>query len=117
MKKYISILVAVVAFVLVFGALLTPVQAEEDNSKIEKGIFIGNVDVSGLSEEEAMQKVQTYIDEIGQAEITLNAMNGNSHTICAEDIGLTWINADVVTLISLNNTGNNISFFGKILVV
>lgn len=107
MKKYISILVAVVAFVLVFGALLTPVQAEEDNGRIEKGIFIGNVDVSGLSEEEAMQKVQTYIDEIGQAEITLNAMNGNSHTICAEDIGLTWINADVVTqAVETGKTGN-----------
>ncbi len=107
MKKYIGILVAVAAFVLVFGAILTPVQAEEADGKIENGIYIGNVDVSGLSEEEAVQKVQAYIDEIGQAEITLNAMNNNSHTICAEDIGLTWINADVVTqAVETGKTGN-----------
>lgn len=97
MKKYIGVLVAAAAFILVFASILTPVKAEEADGKIENGIYIGNVDVSGLSEEEAMQKVQAYIDEIGQVEITLNAMNGNSHTICAEEIGLTWINADVVT--------------------
>ena len=45
MKKYISILVAVAAFVLLFGAILTPVKAEESNAKIEKGIFIGNMSI------------------------------------------------------------------------
>ena len=107
MKKYISVLVAAAAFILVFASIFTPVKAEEADGKIEKGIFIGNVDVSGLSEEEAMQKVQAYIDEIGQAEITLNAMNNNSHTIRAEEIGLTWINADVVTqAVETGKSGN-----------
>lgn len=96
MKKIIGILFSVAVFALVFGAVIRPVQAEETDDRIENGIYIGNVDVSGLTEAEAMEKVQAYIDEIGQAEITLNAMNNNSHVICAEEIGLTWINADVV---------------------
>lgn len=107
MKKYINFFVAVAAFLLIGSVLLTPVWAEEVDGKIEEGIYIGNVDVSGMTEEEAVQKVQAYIEEIGQSEITLNAMNDNSHVVSAEEIGLTWVNADVVTTaVEIGKTGN-----------
>ena len=86
---------------------LVQVHAEEAEPRIETGIYIGDVDVSGLTEDEAVQKVQDYIDEISQAEITLNAMNDNSHTVPAEEIGLTWTNADVVAqAVKVGKSGN-----------
>jgi vancomycin resistance protein YoaR len=107
MKKHISILFAAAAFILFSGMTMGQVQAQSVNSKIEQGIYIGNVDVSGLTEEEAVQKVQEYISEIGQKEITLNAMNDNSYTVSADEIGLTWTNADVVTeAVKVGKSGN-----------
>ena len=97
MKKFTGVLFAVVVLVLVLGRASIRVQAQNtDDETIETGIYIGNVDVSGLTEEEAARKIQEYIDQIGEAEITLNAMNDNSHTVSANEIGLMWTNADVV---------------------
>ena len=75
MKKFTGVLFAVVVLVLVLGRASIRVQAQNtDDETIETGIYIGNVDVSGLTEEEAARKIQEYIDQIGEAEITLNAM-------------------------------------------
>lgn len=107
MKKYISILFAISVLVLLTGITCRPVLAKSADDKIENGVYIDQVDVSGLTEEQAVEKIREYIDEIGQAEITLNAMNGNSHTVNAEDIGLTWTNADVVSqAIEIGKSGN-----------
>lgn len=107
MKKFISILFAVSVLVLLPCMISEQAYAKSADNTIENGVYIDSVDVSGLTEEEAFQKVQEYINEIGQAEITLNAMNDNSHTVCAEDIGLTWTNADVVTqALAIGKSGN-----------
>lgn len=107
MKKFIGILFTVVLLVLLPQATMEQVQAQSTDDRIETGVYIGNVDVSGLTEAEAVQKVQEYIDEIGQAEITLNAMNDNSLTVSADEIGLTWTNADVVAeAVKIGKSGN-----------
>ena len=107
MKKFISILFAVSMLVLLPCMTCGQVQAKSADNRIENGVYIDQVDVSGLTEEEAVQKVQAFIDEIGQSEITLNAMNDNSHTVSADDIGLTWTNADVVTqALEVGKSGN-----------
>lgn len=107
MRKYIKILFAVILFVLLPQQTMLQVHAESGEPRIETGIYIGDVDVSGLTEAEAVQKVQDYIDEISQSKITLNAMNNNSHTVPAEEIGLTWTNADVVAqAVKVGKSGN-----------
>lgn len=107
MKKYIKILFAVAILIFLSHLTVQPVLAQSEDETIENGIYIGNVDVSGLTEEEAVQKVQDYIEEIGQAEITLNAMNDNSLTVSANEIGLTWTNADVVSqAVQVGKSGN-----------
>ncbi|WP_300891820.1 peptidoglycan binding domain-containing protein, partial [uncultured Clostridium sp.] len=108
MKKFTGVLFAVVVLVLVLGRASIRVQAQNtDDETIETGIYIGNVDVSGLTEEEAARKIQEYIDQIGEAEITLNAMNDNSHTVSANEIGLMWTNADVVAeAVKIGKSGN-----------
>lgn len=107
MKKFIGIFFAAAILALFPFGTMAQVRAESADDTIEKGIYIGNVDVSGLTGEEAEIKVAEYISEIGQAEITLNAMNDNSYTVSANEIGLTWTNSDVVSqAMEIGKSGN-----------
>ena len=96
MKKFTGVLFAIALLVLFLGPASMQVQAQNtEDETIETGVYIGDVDVSGLTEEEAANKVQEYINQIGGARITLNAMNDNSHTVSANEIGLMWTNAEI----------------------
>lgn len=107
MKKFISILFTCSVLVLLTGLTCEPVLARSADDTIENGVYIDQVDVSGLTEEEATQRIEEYIEEIGQAQITLNAMNDNSYTVSAGEIGLTWTNSDVVSqALEIGKIGN-----------
>lgn len=108
MKKFTGVLFAIALLVLFLGPASMQVQAQNtEDETIETGVYIGDVDVSGLTEKEAANKVQEYINQIGGARITLNAMNDNSHTVSANEIGLMWTNADVVAeAVKIGKSGN-----------
>jgi vancomycin resistance protein YoaR len=107
MKKYIRILFAAAALIVLSNLAAEQVQAQSSSTTIEQGIYIGNVDVSGMTEEQATESIQEYINEIGQAEITFEAMNDNSYTVSADEIGLTWTNSDVVSeAVQIGKSGN-----------
>ncbi|MCR5654118.1 MAG: VanW family protein [Lachnospiraceae bacterium] len=109
MKKLIAVLGSVVLMAALACTTVTDVRADEGDT-IEQGIYIGNVDVSGMTEDQALSAVQKYLDELGSREITLNAMNGNSLTISVDDTGLTWTNSDVIEeAIGVGKTGNVIT--------
>ena len=73
MKKYF---VALSAFVLCLGIFTTDANASRKET-IEKGVYIGEVDVSDMTIIEAKQAVLDYVETQGEKEITLNAMNNN----------------------------------------
>ncbi len=101
----VAALVAVIAVVFKFGVDNTEAAAISDT--IENGVYIGNVDVSGLTPDVAMAKVQEYINQLDSKNITLNAMNDNHVTISGNDVGIMWINADVVEeAATLGKSGN-----------
>lgn len=109
MKKYLGLFFAAVCiiFVPLMAGSVKVNAADGQEQTIENGVFIGNVDVSGMTEEEAYTSVQQYIEQIGESELTLNAMNDNSLSISANDVGLTWTNADVVTqAVEVGKAGN-----------
>lgn len=83
------------------------VEAAPQTDVIENGVYIGEVNVSGLTRELAMARIQEYINSLEQKKITLNAMNDNSVTISGNDVGIMWINADVVDqAVTLGKSGN-----------
>lgn len=65
-------------------------------NNIENGIYIGDVDVSGMTTLEAEQAVNDYISSMSEAQITLDAMNNNSVTVTAAELGVAWANKSVV---------------------
>ena len=67
-----------------------------DEYVIAKGVYIGDIDVSGLTMSEATQKVTEYMETAGSRSMTLNAMNDNAVVVSMNDLGISWDNPDVV---------------------
>lgn len=91
--------IAVACFFVAAGVLLAShsgVLAREKDNYIHSGIYIGDIDVSDMSREEAQSAVQSYVDELKQVPITLNAVQGNQVVVTAGELGITWANSDVV---------------------
>lgn len=96
MKKYVKrgcfgVLAAVMT--LVFGMT---VQAE-GNDTIKTGVYADVVDLSGKTRTEATAAIEAYVDELKAVEITLLAADDNEVKVTAGDLGITWVNTDIVT--------------------
>lgn len=95
MKKFMAkFAVCCAATLMLVGQ--SNVKAAGTFNTIENGIFIGDTDVSGLSTLEAESAVNEYIDSLKDKKIVLNAMNDNTVTITAGDLGIKWTNTSVV---------------------
>jgi len=96
MKKWMKrSLLAAFAAVLVFSAVSFQTQAK-DGRTIEKGIFAKEIDLSGMTVEQATDAIEDYINELSGTEITLMGVKGGETVITAGDIGLTWTNREIV---------------------
>lgn len=87
MKRLTLALPMVLSAVLFFGL---PVCAKEDT--IETGIYVDDINLSGMSEAQAREEIQAYVDSFGAVPVTLNAVNGEAITVTAADLGLKWGN-------------------------
>lgn len=72
----------------------TDVKAEESPT-ILKGLYIGEVDVSEMTAEEASEAVNHYLAERLNDEITFH-VNGNTYSSKVEPFGYSWANEEVV---------------------
>lgn len=67
-----------------------------DDGKIHSGVFAGDIDLSGMTEEEAERAVSQYVESLKNTEITLNAVGGNAVSVTAGTLGLTWNNKEII---------------------
>lgn len=85
----------IIPLVAVAIAVITmPVNAQEN--KIESGIYAGDMDLSGMTTKEAEDKIKAYVDSFGEAEITLNAVDGGAIITTASELGLKWGNKGIL---------------------
>ena len=86
-----------------------PVQAKQ-NVTIHRGVYIGNTDVSGMTQEEAGSAVEELVQNALQAEITLVCVGDHTVTVAAQDMGVTWNDEDIIKeALSIAKTGNVVS--------
>ena len=85
---------AVPLIIAAMAVISVPVSAKE--SKIESGIYANDMDLSGMTTQEAGDKIKTYVDSFGVAEITLNAVNGGTIDTTAAELGLKWGNETIL---------------------
>ena len=65
-------ILAALGLAVAFGAILNPTQAKaEDTDRIAQGVYIGNIDVGGMTEQEALNAVTDYVNNAGEAVFTL----------------------------------------------
>ncbi len=104
MKKFFGGLVLFLSFLVIWPG--TPVDAA-DSKTIASGVYIGSLDVSGMTVDEAEQAVSSLVESQKNSEITLTVGEDKNLTIFGSDLGITWENTDVVNeAYALGHQGN-----------
>ena len=85
---------AVPLLIAAFAVITMPVSAKEN--KIESGIYANDMDLSGMTTQEAKDKIEAYVDSFAEAEIILNAVDGGTIVTTAADLGLKWGNETIL---------------------
>ncbi len=99
------------AFVLLFLATLwfaTPVHgAEAEDLPIKKGIYAGDIDLSGMTAGQATESIEAYVEELRQTSVTLLAAAETEVTVTAGELGVQWVNQSLVEeAVSVGTRGN-----------
>lgn len=94
--------------VLMLGMLIPGFSsnAKTKSDEIARGVYIGEVDVSGMTKAEAVQAVNTYVSEKVEEKLTL-LIADQELEVSRGDLGITWNNQDVVDeALGLGKSGN-----------
>lgn len=96
------------AVVAVVAAMVKPVSARAASGDvILDGVYMGNVDLSGLTVEEAKAKVSEYVESLKARNVTFGAVGEHYVAVMAGDLGLEWTNEeDIDAAATLGKKGN-----------
>ena len=110
-KVFVAVLLLVAAGTFLFtNESMFKAEVPAD-AKIEKGVYIGGIDVSGMTAEEATAAVDAYVETVKAQTITLVGPKGNLE-LTLEDMGLTArTEAAVQEAVAVGSTGNLVSRF------
>lgn len=110
MKKITGAVLTVCAMLTVvcLSALVTGrVKAQEKADVIHKGVYLENIDVSGMTTEEARETAKQYVETLKGNTIHLKAVDDGEITVTAGELGIAWANPEVVdTACALGKEGN-----------
>lgn len=91
MKKVSFVVLAALAAT---AFVVMPVQAREE--KIESGIYVEDIDLSGMTKSQARQEIEDYVAGFGDAQITLHVDEEGAIAATAAELGLKWGNDDIL---------------------
>ena len=72
-----------------------PVSAHADNDQIRRNVYVEDIDVGGMTKKEADKAIRQYVDSLKGTQVNIN-INGKTAEATLEDLGLKWLNTDVV---------------------
>lgn len=110
MKKCIRLLPLLV-LVFTVGVVANSLMTADAEVKktIPNTVYIGDIDVSGMTQEEAKNALASYVNTLQSKEFTLTT-GETSIRVSAEDLGLVLVNTEVVEeALNLGKTGNLIA--------
>ncbi len=90
-----KLIVAAAFFIFAVMQVVQPVQAKASDT-IEDGIYVGSIDISGKTAEEARQVVTDYIEGLKELTITFEAVEGNQEATTIGELGINWTNPEVI---------------------
>lgn len=92
MKNKLVFLFSLAFFMIV--SVRMPASAASDS--IKTGVFAEDLELSGLTREEAEAKIEAFVDGLKTTEITLIAAEGNEVHTTAGELGLYWSNPQIL---------------------
>lgn len=82
-------------------------EAKEQDETILDGVYIEDISVSDMTGEQAKAAVEQYVEELKKRVVTFGAADEHYIAIIAGDLGLTWVNEEIVEeAVSLGKDGN-----------
>lgn len=97
----------VLGCMLTFGGFCIKVDAAQSSNVIKKGIFAGDIDLSGMTYEEASQAVEAYVQSLEETQITLLAAADTPVEVTAGELGVYWANPELVDeAVNVGSKGN-----------
>lgn len=104
MKKLFGGAVLVLLLTFLLPGMVTEAA---DTRTIANGVYIGTVDVSGMTVSEAGAAVEQRVEELRNRELTLAAATDQSLTVTGSELGIAWANKNVVNeAYELGHQGN-----------
>lgn len=103
-KKTLSITLAAVVMAAGIG-FLSPVYVMADT--LPDGIYVGEYNLGGMTEEEASQKIQELVNEMENQKITL-MVDGQPMETTAKELGFHWSNPEAVNQAASSWQGGNL---------
>ena len=103
-----ALVAAVVCAVGIYaGTTIYTAYAQDNGEKlIADNIYIGDIAVGGMSQAQANEAVDAYVESLGSTQFTLS-VDGKSVTATAADFGVTWSNPVIVKdAADVGRTGN-----------
>jgi vancomycin resistance protein YoaR len=103
-KKTLSMSLAAIVIAAGIG-FLSPAYAMADT--LPDGIYVGEYNLGGMTEEEASQKIQDLVNEMENQKITL-IVDGQPVETIAKDLGFHWSNPEAVSQAASSWQGGNL---------
>jgi vancomycin resistance protein YoaR len=104
MNKKIGIIFAAIVFLMIFNPITVKADSKET---IADGVYMGNIDLSGLTVDEAKAKVSAFVETLKTKNVTFGAVGDHYVAVMAEDLGLEWTNeSDIDEAAALGKKGN-----------
>lgn len=96
MQKWWKKILAAAVFSVCFTGIGLNVQAVGKDSKIEAGVTVGDIDVSGMSISQAESTLEAFVDSLRDVPITLRLEGGQDTVGTAGEFGIVWENDGVL---------------------
>ena len=108
MKKCFKILWTFALVLVLAGSFgEAAAQAREESDTILGGVYVGDVDLSGMTVEEATQAVSQFVESLKSKNVTLGVAGERYVAVTAGELGLKWENTDVLSeAASVGKKGN-----------
>lgn len=91
------------------------VQAKSEDNTISDGVYIGQIDLSGMTAEEATNAVNSFVNDLKQKVVTFGAVGEHYVAITTGDLNLTWTNQEVIEeAVGLGKEGNIVQRYKEI---
>jgi vancomycin resistance protein YoaR len=113
-RKFLCTFAAVLSAAAVFAAADEAYAAETEENTIAEGVFIGSVDVGGMTEKEARNAIEAYVGSLSDLTFTLIGPNG-SMEVTAGEMGLNVDASDAIDeALTIAQGGNLINRYKEI---